>query len=48
MKTNNQKPARNEWEQFPLGNGKSVMDIRYDPVFKAVFTKDTKESRGAN
>jgi len=47
MKTSNQKPARNEWGQFPLGNGKSVMDIRYDPVFKAVFTKDTKESRGA-
>jgi predicted transposase/invertase (TIGR01784 family) len=23
------------------------MDIRYDPVFKAVFTKDTYESRGA-
>jgi len=47
MKTSNQNPARNEWDPFPLGNGKSVMDIRYDPVFKAVFTKDTKESRGA-
>jgi len=47
METSNQNPARYEWGPFPLGNGKSVLDIRYDPVFKAVFTKDTKESRGA-
>jgi len=47
MQTNNQNPARYEWGPFPLWNGKAVLDIRYDPVFKAVFTKDTKESRGA-
>jgi predicted transposase/invertase (TIGR01784 family) len=47
MQTNNENPARYEWGPFLLGNGMKVMDIRYDPVFKAVFTKDTKESRGA-
>jgi len=47
MQTNNQNPVRYEWGPFPLWNGKTVLDIRYDPVFKAVFTKDTKESRGA-
>jgi predicted transposase/invertase (TIGR01784 family) len=47
MESNNQNPVRYEWGPFPLGNGKTVLDIRYDPVFKAVFTKDTKESRGA-
>jgi len=47
MQTNNENPTRYEWGPFPLWNGKSVLDIRYDPVFKAVFTKDTKESRGA-
>jgi predicted transposase/invertase (TIGR01784 family) len=47
MKTNNQNPTRYEWGPFPFGDGESVMDIRYDPVFKAVFTKDTNESRGA-
>jgi predicted transposase/invertase (TIGR01784 family) len=47
MKTNNQNPARYEWGPFPLRDGETVMDIRYDPVFKAVFTKDTSSSRGA-
>ena len=47
MKTNNQKPARYEWGPFPLGDGRDVLDIRYDIVFKGVFTKETKESRGA-
>jgi len=47
MKTNNQNPTQYEWGPFPFGDGESVMDIRYDPVFKAVFTKDTHESRGA-
>ena len=47
MQTNNENPTRYEWGPFPLWNGKTVLDIRYDPVFKAVFTKDTKESRGA-
>jgi len=47
MKTSNQKLARYEWGPFPLGNGINVLDIRYDAVFKAVFTKDTASSRGA-
>ncbi|MDR2731314.1 MAG: hypothetical protein LBB81_10520 [Treponema sp.] len=47
MKTNNQNPALYEWGPFPFGDGASVLDIRYDPVFKAVFTRDTTKSRGA-
>jgi predicted transposase/invertase (TIGR01784 family) len=47
MKTSNQNPAQYEWGPFPLGDGRNVLDIRYDEVFKAVFTKDTKESIGA-
>jgi hypothetical protein len=47
MKTNNENPARYEWGPFPFGDGARVLDIRYDPVFKAVFTRDTSESRCA-
>jgi len=47
METSNQKPPRYEWGPFTLWDGIEVLDIRYDPVFKAVFTKDTAESRGA-
>ena len=47
MKTKDQNPPQNEWDSIPFEDGKRVMDIRYDPVFKAVFTKDTAESRGA-
>jgi predicted transposase/invertase (TIGR01784 family) len=47
METNNQNPAQYEWGPFPFGDGERIYDIRYDPVFKAVFTKDTYESRGA-
>jgi len=47
MKNSNQKPIRYDWGPFPLREGESVMDIRYDQVFKAVFTKDTSSSRGA-
>jgi len=47
METSNQKPPRYEWGPFQLKEGVSVLDIRYDPVFKAVFTKETVESRGA-
>jgi predicted transposase/invertase (TIGR01784 family) len=28
-------------------DGQRILDIRYDPVFKAVFTRDTAKSRGA-
>jgi len=44
MKTENENPAQNEWGPFPFGD-RAVIDIRYDPVFKAVFTKETAESR---
>jgi predicted transposase/invertase (TIGR01784 family) len=47
MKNSNQKPIQYDWGPFPLREGESVMDIRYDQVFKAVFTKDTLSSRGA-
>jgi len=44
MKTQIENPAQYEWGPFPFGD-RAVMDIRYDPVFKAVFTKETTESR---
>jgi hypothetical protein len=44
MKTENQNPAQYEWGPFPFGD-QTILDIRYDPVFKMVFTKDTAESR---
>jgi len=48
MKTNNQNFAQNEWGIFfPFRKGKRIMDIRSDQVFKAVFTKNTYESRTA-
>jgi len=48
MKTKIENPARYEWGPFPFGDdGALVFDIRYDPVFKAVFTKETADSRGA-
>jgi len=45
MKTEIENPAQYEWGPFPFGNGMRILDIRYDPVFKAVFTRDTAESR---
>jgi len=47
MLPNNQNPAQYEWGPFPFRDGERIFDIRYDPVFKAVFTKDTSDSRGA-
>jgi predicted transposase/invertase (TIGR01784 family) len=35
------------WGPFPFGDGQRILDIRYDPVFKAVFTRDNEVSRGA-
>jgi len=46
MKTEFENPAQYEWGPFPFGD-RAVMDIRYDPVFKAVFTKETTNSRTA-
>jgi len=47
MKTIKENPPQNEWGPFPFGDGQRILDIRYDPVFKGVFTKDTAKSRGA-
>jgi len=47
MKTNKENPPQYEWGPFPFADGKRILDIRYDPVFKAVFTKDTAESKAA-
>jgi len=47
MKNNIKNPPQNEWEPFTLWDGRRILDIRYDPVFKGVFTKDTAQSRGA-
>ncbi|MDR2716776.1 MAG: Rpn family recombination-promoting nuclease/putative transposase, partial [Treponema sp.] len=47
MKANNENSAQYERGHFPLGDGTRILDIRYDPVFKAVFTRDTSKSRGA-
>jgi len=47
MLPNNQNPAQYEWGPFPFRDGKYVLDIRSDQVFKAVFTRDTSASRAA-
>jgi predicted transposase/invertase (TIGR01784 family) len=47
MRTNKENPPQYEWGPFPFGDGQRILDIRYDPVFKAVFTRDTAKSRGA-
>jgi len=46
MKKQIENPAQYEWGSFPFGD-RAIPDIRYDPVFKAVFTKETADSRGA-
>ncbi|GBU27342.1 hypothetical protein R84B8_00872 [Treponema sp. R8-4-B8] len=47
METINQNPAIYEWGPFPFGDGERILDIRYDHVFKAVFTRGTSASRAA-
>jgi len=48
MQTKFENPAQYGWGPFPFGDdGARIFDIRYDPVFKAVFTKETADSRGA-
>jgi hypothetical protein len=47
MQTKNQNPAQYPWGPFPFGDGQRILDIRYDPVFKAVFTRNTAQSRKA-
>jgi len=46
MKNDNQNNSQCEWESLFKDKTK-ILDIRYDPVFKAVFTKDTEKSRFA-
>jgi predicted transposase/invertase (TIGR01784 family) len=47
MKNNNQNTAQYGRGNFHFGDMARILDIRYDPVFKAVFTRDTSNSRGA-
>jgi len=47
MEDNKENPPQYEWGPFPFGDGQRVLDIRYDQVFKAVFTRETTESRVA-
>jgi hypothetical protein len=47
MEINKENPPQDKWGTFPFRDGQRIMDIRYDPVFKGVFTKDTAKSRGA-
>jgi len=47
MKTKNQNPTQYKWGPFPFEGGTQIYDIRHDPVFKAVFTRDTSTSRAA-
>jgi predicted transposase/invertase (TIGR01784 family) len=47
MRTNKENHPQYEWGPFPFGDGQRILDIRYDAVFKAVFTRDTAESRAA-
>jgi len=47
MKTEIQNPAQYKRGLFPFRDEMCILDIRYDPVFKAVFTRDTLQSRGA-
>jgi len=46
MITNKENPPQNEWGPFPFGDGARILDIRYDAVFKAVFTRDTANKLG--
>ena len=38
---------KNNKQQFQFNETDDLPDIRYDNIFKAVFTKDTTESKGA-
>ncbi len=44
MQSKHQKKAE---QARPADINERILDIRYDNVFKAVFTKDTRDSRGA-
>jgi len=42
----NQNHFQCEWKSL-FEDGAEILDIRYDTVFKAVFTRDTEKSRFA-
>jgi len=46
IKSKFENPAQYERGLFLFGD-RAIPDIRYDPIFKAVFTKETAESRAA-
>jgi len=45
MERNKRNPPKYECGPFPFGDGKLIFDIRYDEVFKAVFTRDAAMSK---
>jgi len=45
METSNQNSIQYEWGPYFLEDGKQIFDIRYDYIFKAVFTKEMETSR---
>jgi len=47
MKSKNQNSAQQGRKLFPFEDESRILDIRYDAVFKAVFTKETAKSRVA-
>jgi len=47
MDISKENSTQYKWGPFPFGDGKRVLDIRYDQVFKAVFTRDAAQSRAA-
>jgi predicted transposase/invertase (TIGR01784 family) len=47
MQTNFQNSASCGQKPFVFRDDKPILDIRYDNVFKAVFTRETAESKGA-
>ncbi|MDR0302310.1 MAG: Rpn family recombination-promoting nuclease/putative transposase [Treponema sp.] len=47
MQTNFQNSAQCGQKPFVFRDDKPILDIRYDNVFKAVFTRDNAESKGA-
>jgi len=45
MEINKENPPQCGCGPFPFGDGRRIFDIRYDQVFKTVFTRDTAEAR---
>jgi len=45
MQIKDQNPAQYEWGIFPFGEGRRILDIRYEEVFKAVLQKKREKRR---